>query len=175
MEVFQRSLADPDGFWGEAAQAIDWFTPPATVLDGSSPPFYRWFSSGVMITCHNAVDRHVQAGRGEQAAIIYDSPVTGTCVTISYNGGHAVALSWSMANIYDVGPGEVYWAASDIGWIRPCSMRSGRCCARAADRGSAELAQAGCSMRNCPGSGRRTARPRVPALGPGPGAGQYAS
>jgi hypothetical protein len=46
MEVCQRNLADPDGFWGEAAKAIDWFTPPATVLDGSSPPFYRWFSSG---------------------------------------------------------------------------------------------------------------------------------
>jgi propionyl-CoA synthetase len=83
-EVFQRSLADPATFWGEAAQAIDWVTPPGEVLDTSTPPFYRWFSSGTLNTCYNAVDRHVRAGRGERAAIIYDSPVTGTCVTVSY-------------------------------------------------------------------------------------------
>jgi propionyl-CoA synthetase len=83
-EVFQQSLADPAAFWGEAAQAIDWVTPPGEVLDTSTPPFYRWFSSGTMNTCYNAVDRHVRAGRGERAAISYDSPVTGTCATISY-------------------------------------------------------------------------------------------
>ncbi len=83
-EVFQRSLADPAAFWGEAARAIDWVTPPGEVLDTSTPPFYRWFSSGTLNTCFNAVDRHVRAGRGERTAIIYDSPVTGTCVTITY-------------------------------------------------------------------------------------------
>ena len=83
-EVYQRSLSDPEGFWGEAAQAIHWDKTWDRVLDDSKPPFYRWFAGGMLNTCYNAVDRHVEAGRGEQAAIIYDSPVTGTQRTISY-------------------------------------------------------------------------------------------
>src|SRR5690348_7168710 len=83
-DVFRRSQADPAGFWAQAAQAVDWDTPPATILDDSSPPFYRWFSGGTLNTCHNALDRHVAAGRGEQAALIYDSPVTGTARTYTY-------------------------------------------------------------------------------------------
>ena len=83
-EVFHRSLADPDGFWGEAARAIDWYRAPTTVLDASNPPFYRWFADGVMNTCFNALDRHVRDGRGDQAALIYDSPVTGTQRTYTY-------------------------------------------------------------------------------------------
>ena len=53
-EVFHRSLTDPEGFWGEAARAIDWYRAPAAVLDGSNPPFYRWFPGGVLNTCFNA-------------------------------------------------------------------------------------------------------------------------
>ena len=83
-EAFHRSLADPEGFWGEAAQAIDWYTVPTQVLDVSNPPFYRWFADGVLNTCFNALDRHVRDGRGDQAALIYDSPVTGTGRTYSY-------------------------------------------------------------------------------------------
>jgi propionyl-CoA synthetase len=83
-DVFRRSLADPAGFWAQAAAAVDWYTPPATILDDSKPPFYRWFRGGTLNTCHNAVDRHVAAGRGEQAALIYDSPVTGVTATLSY-------------------------------------------------------------------------------------------
>ncbi|MGH3153356.1 MAG: AMP-binding protein, partial [Streptosporangiaceae bacterium] len=83
-EVFDRSLADPEGFWGEAAKDIDWDRAPTEVLDASNPPFYRWFPDGVLNTCFNAVDRHVRDGRGEQAALIYDSPVTGTKRTFSY-------------------------------------------------------------------------------------------
>jgi len=83
-EAFRRSLADPQGFWGEAANAIDWYSEPAAVLDSSNPPFYRWFADGVLNTCFNAVDRHVRDGRGEQAALIYDSPVTGAFATFSY-------------------------------------------------------------------------------------------
>src|SRR5580704_8532765 len=83
-EAFHRSLADPEGFWGEAAQAIDWYTVPTQVLDASNPPFYRWFADGVLNTCFNAVDRHVRDGRGDQAALIYDSPVTGTSRTFTY-------------------------------------------------------------------------------------------
>jgi propionyl-CoA synthetase len=83
-EIHARSLADPEGFWGEAAAEIDWIEPWERVLDDSNPPFYRWFKGGVLNTCYNAVDRHVERGRGEQAAIIYDSPVTGGGARITY-------------------------------------------------------------------------------------------
>ena len=83
-QLFRRSLDDPDGFWGEAAAGIDWVRPPAAVLDASAPPLYRWFPDGVLNTCHNALDRHVAAGRGDQLALVYDSPVTGTVRLHSY-------------------------------------------------------------------------------------------
>ncbi len=83
-EVYQRSLTDPEGFWGEAAQAIHWDRTWDRVLDDSNPPFYRWFAGGMLNTCYNAVDRHVEAGRGDQIAIIHDSPVTASKRTISY-------------------------------------------------------------------------------------------
>ncbi len=83
-EVYARSIKDPDGFWGEAAQSIHWDKTWDSVLDESNPPFYHWFQGGVLNTCYNAVDRHVEGGRGEQAAIIYDSPVTDTKQTITY-------------------------------------------------------------------------------------------
>jgi propionyl-CoA synthetase len=83
-EEFHRSLADPDGFWGEAAKDIDWYTAPTVVLDDSNPPFYHWFADGVLNTCFNALDRHVRSGRGDQAALIYDSPVTGSQRTYTY-------------------------------------------------------------------------------------------
>lgn len=82
--AYEQSLTDPAGFWGEAAKAIDWITPPGRVLDDSRPPFYRWFPDGTLNTCFNALDRHVAAGRGEQAALHYDSPVTGTQRTLTY-------------------------------------------------------------------------------------------
>jgi len=83
-EAFRQSIEDPDAFWGKAVEGIDWYRAPTVVLDRSSPPFYRWFSDGVLNTCFNALDRHVRDGRGDQAALIYDSPVTGTCRTFSY-------------------------------------------------------------------------------------------
>jgi len=79
-----RSIEDPEGFWGEAARGIDWITPPKQVLDDSRPPFYRWFQGGQLNTCYNALDRHVIAGRGDQVALAYDSPVTGTARTLTY-------------------------------------------------------------------------------------------
>jgi propionyl-CoA synthetase len=84
-EAFHRSLADPEGFWGEAAKDIEWYTAPTVVLDASNPPFYHWFADGVLNTCFNALDRHVRDGRGGQAALIYDSPVTGTQRTYTYD------------------------------------------------------------------------------------------
>ena len=79
-----RSLNDPAGFWAEAAEEIDWFQRWDRVLDDSSPHFYRWFQGGQLNTCQNAVDRHVEAGRDDQPAIIHDSPVTGALRTIRY-------------------------------------------------------------------------------------------
>jgi propionyl-CoA synthetase len=83
-EAFRQSLDDPEGFWGSTVQGIDWYRQPTAVLDKSSPPFYRWFTGGVLNTCFNAVDRHVRDGRGDQAALVYDSPVTSTCRTFTY-------------------------------------------------------------------------------------------
>ena len=84
-EAYTKSLADPDGFWGEAAQDIHWFKTWDTVLDKSNPPFFRWFRGAETNTCYNALDRHVEEGRADQAALIYDSPVTGGTVrTFTY-------------------------------------------------------------------------------------------
>jgi propionyl-CoA synthetase len=83
-DVYRRSLEDPEGFWAEAAAAIDWEEPWERVLDDSRAPFYRWFTGGRLNTCHNAVDRHVEAGRADQLALIHDSPVTGTTSTFTY-------------------------------------------------------------------------------------------
>jgi len=83
--VWEQSLADPQEFWGDAARGIDWFTPPRVILDDSDAPHYRWFVGGEMNTCFNAVDRHVNAGRGDQTALIYDSPVTGVKETFTYD------------------------------------------------------------------------------------------
>ncbi len=82
--LFQQSIDKPEEFWAEAAEGIDWIKKWDNVLDSSRPPFYRWFSGATMNTCYNAVDRHVKAGRGEQTAIIYDSPVTDTVRKITY-------------------------------------------------------------------------------------------
>ena len=83
-EEFRRSLADPEGFWRDAAAGIDWVTPPDRVLDATTPPLYRWFPDAELNTCHNALDRHVAAGHGERTALIHDSPVTGTTRRWSY-------------------------------------------------------------------------------------------
>ncbi|MCO5088791.1 MAG: AMP-binding protein, partial [Methylobacteriaceae bacterium] len=83
-DVYARWRADPDGFWAEAAREIDWYEPPQTVFDPAQGVYGRWFSGGVTNTCHNCVDRHVNAGRGEQPALIYDSPVTGVTASYTY-------------------------------------------------------------------------------------------
>jgi propionyl-CoA synthetase len=83
-DTFRASIDDPEHFWGEAATAIGWHRAPTRVLDDTNPPFYRWFPDGELNTCHNALDRHVDAGHGERAALIYDSPVTQTRRTYSY-------------------------------------------------------------------------------------------
>ena len=83
-DVFARSISDPAGFWGEQAALVDWIRRPDTVLDDSRPPFYRWFPDATLNTCYNALDRHVVNGRADQAALVHDSPVTGTSTTTTY-------------------------------------------------------------------------------------------
>lgn len=82
--VYRKSLERPEEFWAEAASAIEWDSAWKRVLDDSNAPFYRWFSGGRLNTCHNTLDRHVEGGRAEQAALIYDSPLTGTRRTLTY-------------------------------------------------------------------------------------------
>src|SRR5579884_538353 len=84
-DVYARWQRDPVGFWGEAAADIAWFEHPKTVFDPKAGIYGRWFVDGVCNTCFNAVDRHVDAGRGDQAAIIYDSPLAGTKRAITYH------------------------------------------------------------------------------------------
>ena len=82
--VYRRSLERPEEFWAEAAADIDWVKPWDRVLDDSQAPFYRWFAGGQMNTCYNALDRHVEGGRADQLALIYDSPVTETVTKFTY-------------------------------------------------------------------------------------------
>ncbi len=83
-EVFQSSVENPEAFWAEAAKSITWYKEYDKILDDSNPPFYKWFPGGKMNTCYNAIDRHVENGRADQVAIIYDSPVTDTLLKITY-------------------------------------------------------------------------------------------
>ncbi len=83
-DVYARWQRDPQGFWGEAAQAIDWFEKPKTIFDPKAGIYGRWFPDAVCNTCYNALDRHVISGRNDQPALIYDSPVTNTKKTFTY-------------------------------------------------------------------------------------------
>jgi propionyl-CoA synthetase len=84
LETYGRSLAEPEAFWAEAAEAIEWERRWDRVLDDSRPPFYRWFAGARLNTCWNALDRHVAAGNGERLALIWDSPVTGQIARFTY-------------------------------------------------------------------------------------------
>ncbi|MFA5281078.1 MAG: AMP-binding protein, partial [Smithellaceae bacterium] len=83
-EVYAHSISDPAAFWGKAGEAIEWTRKWDKVLDDSGKPFYRWFAGGELNTCYNALDYHVENGRKDQTAIIYDSPVTDTVRKITY-------------------------------------------------------------------------------------------
>jgi propionyl-CoA synthetase len=83
-EVHARSLADPEGFWGEAAREIDWIKPADKVFDGSMGLYGRWFAGALVNTCYNALDRHVASGRADQLALIHDSPLTNSITKYTY-------------------------------------------------------------------------------------------
>ena len=84
-EIYQSWRNDPHGFWLDQANHVDWFEKPRQAIDDSNKPFYKWFPDGKINNCYNAVDRHVIAGRGEQTAIIYDSPMANVKQKISFN------------------------------------------------------------------------------------------
>ena len=83
-KVYQDWKNDPESFWMKAAEKIDWVRKPTKALNKENAPLYEWFTDGIVNTCYNAVDRHVENGRADQLAIIYDSPVTGVKERISY-------------------------------------------------------------------------------------------
>ena len=78
------AATDPESFWLDAASSIDWVSRPTRALDDSRAPIYRWFPDGQLNVCYNALDRHVKAGRGDDTALIYDSPVTGAKESFTY-------------------------------------------------------------------------------------------
>ncbi|MFT6103911.1 MAG: propionyl-CoA synthetase [Paracoccaceae bacterium] len=84
-ETYAAWKTDPEAFWMDATQAIDWVRPPSKALSSENAPLYEWFTDALVNTCYNAVDRHVEAGRGDQVAIIHDSPITATQQHITYS------------------------------------------------------------------------------------------
>jgi propionyl-CoA synthetase len=83
-EAYRRALDDPEGYWGDIAEDVRWIKKWDKVLDSSNKPFYRWFPGAELNTCFNALDRHVEEGRADQLALIYDSPVTDTVRKYTY-------------------------------------------------------------------------------------------
>ena len=75
-EIYQKSISKPEEFWKEISNDIFWFRKPTKILDNNKPPFYKWFGDGVTNSCYNALDIHIDEGRGDKTALIYDSPIT---------------------------------------------------------------------------------------------------
>ncbi|OMH36911.1 acetate--CoA ligase [Tersicoccus sp. Bi-70] len=82
--AYESSLTEPETFWLRAAEGVDWSTPPTRALDDAQAPLYRWFPDGRLNACANALDRHVAAGHGDRAALVYDSAMLGTTETFTY-------------------------------------------------------------------------------------------
>ena len=83
-EVYDRSIADPEGLWADAAREIDWIEPAKKIFDPAIGAYGRWFTGAVVNTCYNALDRHVAGGRADQVALIHDSPLTNTISKFTY-------------------------------------------------------------------------------------------
>ena len=84
-EVYRNSQEDPEGFWAEAAGAIEWFSPWDKVFDPDQGIYGRWYTGATTNMCHNAVDRHVSSGRADQLALVHDSAITGTKTSFTYH------------------------------------------------------------------------------------------
>jgi propionyl-CoA synthetase len=102
-----RSIADPEGFWGDAAREIDWIEPPKKVFDPSMGLYGRWFAGAVVNTCYNALDRHVANGRADQVALIHDSPLAGAVTKLTYAEMlHEVQVLGAVMQDFGVGKGD---------------------------------------------------------------------
>ena len=100
-EIYDQSINNPEKFWQEASNDIFWFKKPTKILNKSNPPFYKWFEDGVTNTCYNALDIHIDQGRGKKTALIYDSPITGNKSQFSYEELRSkVSNANDAANIY---------------------------------------------------------------------------
>jgi propionyl-CoA synthetase len=105
--LYQRSLDNPEEFWAEAAADLVWSKPWDKVLDDSDAPYYQWYTGGELNTCYNALDRHCDGGRVDQAALIYESPVTGQARTYSYGElREEVAVFANVLQRHGVGKGD---------------------------------------------------------------------
>jgi len=98
-QLYQQSITDPEGFWMEQAQAIEWISPPSKALFEDKAPLYQWFKDGLVNTCWNALDRHVENGRADQVAVIHDSPVTNSITRLTYREmrDHVAKLAGALA------------------------------------------------------------------------------
>ena len=107
-QVYAQSLTHPQNFWAEQAAQIPWITPPKTILDQDENGVWRWFSDGVLNSCFVALDQHVNDGRGDQTALIYDSPVTDTVEKLSYSEllAKTAVIAGGLSNL-GVGKGDV--------------------------------------------------------------------
>ncbi len=83
-DIYDAWKTDPEAFWMKAAEAVDWFQPPSKALFDENAPMYEWFSDAMVNTCYNAVDRHIEAGRGDNLAIMHESPITHSTKGITY-------------------------------------------------------------------------------------------
>ena len=84
-DIYENSINNKEDFWKNISNDIFWYKKPTKILNSDNPPFYKWFEDGVTNTCYNAIDIHIDNGRGEKLAIIYDSPITGVQKKITYN------------------------------------------------------------------------------------------
>ena len=83
-KIYENSIKEPENFWREIADDIFWFKKPKKILNKSKPPFYKWFEDGITNTCYNALDIHIDGGRGDKTCLIYDSPITGNKKQFTY-------------------------------------------------------------------------------------------
>ncbi|EDO49293.1 predicted protein [Nematostella vectensis] len=106
-EAFKQSVEDPEGFWDDVAQGIDWYKPYTKVVDNATPPFTKWFPGGELNTCFNCLDRHIENGIGGRIALIYDSPVSGKIEMYSYQNLQRLVAKFAGAlNSLNVGKGD---------------------------------------------------------------------
>ena len=84
-EIYDDSLNKPEEFWKNISEDVFWFKNPTKILNKSNPPFYKWFEDGITNSCYNALDLHIDQGRGDKTALIYDSPITGNKAKFTFN------------------------------------------------------------------------------------------